>query len=69
VTCTDSGGPAELVRDGVEGYVTAPNEEALGNALARLADDELLARELGANARQAVSSMTWEAVVSKLVIV
>jgi glycosyltransferase involved in cell wall biosynthesis len=69
VTCTDSGGPTELVRDGVEGYVTAPNDEALGNALARLADDEMLARELGGNALRAASSMTWDAVVSRLVIV
>ncbi len=69
VTCTDSGGPAELVRDGVEGYVTEPTAEALGNALARLADDEALARELGANALATVSSMTWDAVVSRLVIV
>ncbi len=69
VTCTDSGGPAELVHDGVEGYVTAPTAEALGNALARLADDEMVARELGAAALQAVSSMTWEAVVRRLVVV
>jgi glycosyltransferase involved in cell wall biosynthesis len=69
VTCTDSGGPAEMVHDGVEGYVTAPTDEALGNALARLADDEMLARELGAAARQAVSSMSWEAIVERLVIV
>ncbi|MBP1633798.1 MAG: glycosyl transferase group 1 [Acidobacteria bacterium] len=69
VTCTDSGGPAELVRDGVDGYVTAPTDEALGNALARLADDEQLAQELGANARQAVSGLTWESVVGRLVIV
>ena len=69
VTCTDSGGPAELVHDGVEGYVTAPNAEALGNALARLADDETLARELGEAAYRAVAAMTWEAVVQRLVIV
>jgi glycosyltransferase involved in cell wall biosynthesis len=49
--------------------VTAPTDEALGNALARLADDERLARELGTNARQAVSALTWESVVKRLVIV
>ncbi|HSK09791.1 MAG TPA: glycosyltransferase family 4 protein [Vicinamibacterales bacterium] len=69
VTCTDSGGPAELVRDGVDGYVTAPTAEAMGTAIARLADDEQHARDLGAAARLAVQPMTWDAVVQRLVIV
>jgi glycosyltransferase involved in cell wall biosynthesis len=69
VTCTDSGGPAELVHDGIEGFVTDPTPEALAPALARLAADESLACRMGEAALQAVSEMTWPRVVEKLVIV
>ena len=30
ITCRDSGGPAELVKDGVNGFVCEPTPEALG---------------------------------------
>jgi glycosyltransferase involved in cell wall biosynthesis len=69
VTCTDSGGPAELVRDGVEGFVTAPTPEALAPALARLAADEPLACRMGEAGLQAVAPMTWERAVQRLVMV
>ena len=69
VTCTDSGGPAELVHDGVEGFVTAPSPEALAPALARLAADEPLACRMGDAGFQAVAGMTWPGIVRRLVIV
>jgi glycosyltransferase involved in cell wall biosynthesis len=69
VTCTDSGGPAELVRDGVEGFVTDPTPEGLAPALARLAADEALACRQGEAGLQAVSGMSWGKVVQRLVIV
>src|SRR5207248_706822 len=43
VTTTDSGGPLEFVEDGVTGLVAAPEPEALGAAIARLAGDRRLA--------------------------
>jgi glycosyltransferase involved in cell wall biosynthesis len=69
VTCTDSGGPAELVRDGVQGFVTDPTPEALAPALARLAADEPLAARMGAAGLDAVAGMTWPRVVERLLIV
>ena len=36
LTCHDSGGPSELVRDGENGFVTAPTPEALATAMNRL---------------------------------
>lgn len=69
ITCTDSGGPAELVHDGVQGFVTQPTPEALAPALARLAADERLACHMGEAGLQAVSSITWERIVSRLVMV
>ncbi|HEY3381471.1 MAG TPA: glycosyltransferase family 4 protein [Vicinamibacterales bacterium] len=69
VTCTDSGGPAELVHDGVEGFVTAPAPEALASALARLAADETLAARLGAAGADTLATLTWPRVVERLVMV
>lgn len=68
ITCTDSGGPAELVHDGVEGLVTAPTPEALAPALGRLANDEALACRMGEAGLQVGSSMTWAETVDRLVI-
>ena len=47
VTCSDSGGPAELVRHDDSGFVCEPTPSALGGALARLMDDRGLAERLG----------------------
>ena len=35
VTCSDSGGPAEIVRDGETGFVCDPSPPAIADALAR----------------------------------
>jgi glycosyltransferase involved in cell wall biosynthesis len=69
VTCTDSGGPTELVRDGETGLVTDSTPEALAAALGRLSSDRSLAERLGANAAAVSSTMTWSAAVSRLLIV
>ncbi len=47
MTCTDSGGPAELVVDDVNGKVCAPRPEALAVALRELMDDAATAERLG----------------------
>ena len=67
VTVTDSGGPAELVVDGVTGRVTAPDASALGQALADLCADPLLASRLGAQALATAGRFTWTGVVDTLV--
>jgi glycosyltransferase involved in cell wall biosynthesis len=68
ITCHDSGGPAELVRDGENGYVTAPAPEALAAAMRRIMDDRLGASRMGdAGARQA-AAMTWPAAIRQLLL-
>jgi glycosyltransferase involved in cell wall biosynthesis len=69
VTCTDSGGPLDLVRDGVEGFVCAPTPEALATAIGRLAADEALACRMGDAGWLATRSLTWPRVVEQLVMV
>jgi glycosyltransferase involved in cell wall biosynthesis len=66
VTCSDSGGPAELVIDGVNGKVCAPRPEALALALRELMDDVTTAERLGQAALQQVSKMTWSRAVRQL---
>ena len=69
VTCSDSGGPAELVRDGESGLVCEPTPASLAVALARLMEDRALAERLGRGAAAKVSAMKWPDAVKRLVIV
>jgi len=69
ITCHDSGGPAELVQDGVNGLVTEPTPAAIAGAIARVIDDEVLARRLGAAGKRTADTMSWRAAVDRLLIV
>ena len=53
LTCRDSGGPSELVKDGVNGLIVEPTPDALGRAMRRLADDAALAERMGTAAFEA----------------
>lgn len=66
ITCSDSGGPTELVRHGHNGFVVAPTPQAVGAVMQRLASDRSLARRLGANARKSTAPLTWSNVVEQL---
>lgn len=68
ITCRDSGGPAELVHDGVNGFVCDPTPEALGRAMRRLADDPALAERMGSAAYEAGARLTWPDTVRQLVL-
>ena len=66
ITCTDSGGPSELVRDCETGHVTAPTPEALATAMRALVDDRNLAQRLGEAGHVFASQMTWSDAIHKL---
>jgi glycosyltransferase involved in cell wall biosynthesis len=68
ITCRDSGGPAELVQDGVNGLVCDPTPGSLGAAMQRLSDDRSLAERLGTAAFDAGARLTWPETVRQLVI-
>jgi glycosyltransferase involved in cell wall biosynthesis len=68
ITCTDSGGPAELVRDGESGLICEPSPAGLAEALARVMDDRALAERLGRGAAAQVAGMRWPDAVNRLVI-
>ena len=48
ITCSDSGGPAELVTNDENGFVTAPDARALATALASVTEHSSLVERLGA---------------------
>ena len=69
VTCRDSGGPAELVRDGVDGFVCEPAVASLAAAIGRLVGDKDLAERLGQAGHEALSRLSWEHTVATLLAV
>jgi glycosyltransferase involved in cell wall biosynthesis len=66
VTVSDSGGPAELVQNGINGYVTAPTSEALAVALRDVMSDRTRAIRLGEAGAKTAASMTWAGAVEEL---
>ena len=66
VTCHDSGGPAELVSDGEQGFVCDPTPAALALALRRLMDDRSLAERMGSAAAAAGARLNWADTVRQL---
>jgi glycosyltransferase involved in cell wall biosynthesis len=66
ITCTDSGGPAELVVDGVNGKVCAPRPDSLAIALREIMETPSLAERLGKAGLEHVSEMTWPKAVRRL---
>ncbi len=65
VTCVDSGGPAELVQDGVTGAITEPAAEAVARALSELIRPGR-AEQLGAAARAVAERHSWAVAVERL---
>ena len=68
MTCRDSGGPAELVKDGASGFVCDPTPASIASALRRLSDDPAAAETMGAQAFKAGAKLTWSGTVRALVV-
>jgi glycosyltransferase involved in cell wall biosynthesis len=66
ITCRDSGGPAELVGDGVNGFVCDPTSASLASALQRVMDDTKLADQLGTEAHARGAQLNWPDAVRQL---
>ncbi len=67
ITCSDSGGPTELVTDGVSGVVAPPDPAELAVAMARVMDDERLAEQMGKAGAEQMAKLSWSTAVSRLV--
>lgn len=68
ITCRDSGGPAELVRDSENGFVCEPTPESIAAAMTRLLDESALAERLGAAAYERQQKLSWPETVRHLVL-
>ena len=66
ITCVDSGGPTELVRDGENGFVLPPDPVAIAKRIDELADSEDLAKSLGKQAHEDSRVISWDTVVERL---
>ena len=66
ITATDSGGPLEFVRDGINGFVCAPDAMPLAAAINRLAADRSLAERLGHAGQSVARTITWDGVIEQL---
>jgi glycosyltransferase involved in cell wall biosynthesis len=66
ITCRDSGGPAELVQDGVNGVICDPNPAALADALRRAMADRATAERWGAAAFASSTKLNWRDAVAQL---
>ena len=66
VTCTDSGGPAELVQHGYNGFACEPEPAALARTLRALMDDRPLAERMGAAAADTGAKLNWTDAVRQL---
>jgi glycosyltransferase involved in cell wall biosynthesis len=68
VTCRDSGGPAELVQDGVSGFVSDASPDAVARSLRALAEDPKAAERMGEAGFQAGARLSWPTVARELVL-
>ena len=66
ITCRDSGGPAELVDDGVSGFISEPTPHALSVSLRRVMDDAGLAERMGEAAAVRGAKLNWAETVRQL---
>ena len=68
LTVTDSGGVPELVQDGLNGFITSPEPQALAEAMDILYGDRKKAEWMGENARNRLAelNLSWEHVLRRL---
>lgn len=69
ITCVDSGGPAEIVKDGFSGFVVEPEPEKIAEKIDILSENKKLAEEMGERGFESIKDIQWKNVVNKLVIV
>jgi glycosyltransferase involved in cell wall biosynthesis len=68
ITLSDSGGPLEVIEDGINGLVAEPAAEALAAAMDRLWKDREAGRAMGEQARRTLKKyrIDWDHVVENL---
>lgn len=65
VACRDGGGYAELIEDGVDGFLVEPTGPAIAAAIDRLRNVDL-ARAMGARGREKARAFTWSRAIDQV---
>lgn len=68
ITCTDSGGPTELVIDDLNGVIAEPTPQALARSFRRVIASRDVAERLGRAGTAVASRLTWPATISRLLL-
>lgn len=63
ITCTDSGEPTHFVKDGDNGFVVAPDPQALAERIEYCLHHPDHAAEMGRHGRQAVAHISWDTII------
>lgn len=68
ITCADSGGTLEIIEDGVNGFIVAPDPVRLAGAIDRLRSNKIEAIKLGERAHDTLlaKDINWDRVVASL---
>ena len=66
VTCVDSGGCNEFVKDNVTGFSVPPDPKAIGDKLDLLANDKVVAMRMGEEGHKRISGIDWCQVANNL---
>lgn len=68
ITTTDSGGPNEFVKDGINGFSVPPSPKDIAEKIELLFHNVEMARQLGAKAAETVENIEWRYVADQLLV-
>lgn len=70
ITCNDSGGPCDFVKDGETGYIVEPSAEKLAIAMDCLYDNKDNAELMGNKAYEEIieRNITWDETIRRLLL-
>lgn len=68
ITCSDSGGPLDLVTDRVTGLVVEPTPAAVASAMVELTDSPASAEAWGRAGQAIAAAMSWHDTVGRLIV-
>ena len=66
ITCTDSGEPCNIVKDGVNGFIVEPDPKKIAEKINYLIENPKESTIMGENGYVSVQNITWEGVISSL---
>lgn len=66
IACKDGGGYAELIEDGINGFLVDPTSDAIAEAIQKIAENKEIAIRMGNAAYETSRKYTWSNTIDKL---